>query len=130
MKALDSNIKRKPKANYKIFNTRNGRYVSSGSSSKTTWNSTHWVYEKLKDLQRYSVNSANVLSDFEIHIFPIETAIVKSAKEFVDEMKATEQEKTAAKMSLENQRKKADLTRKSNQLKKELEKIRRQIESL
>ena len=127
MKTLDSNIKRKPKANYKIFNTFYGRYVSSGSSSKTTWNSTHWVYEKLKELQRYS---ANVLSDFEIHIFPIENAIVKSAKEFVEEMKATEQEKMDAKISLENQRKKADLTRKSNQLKEELEKIQRQIESL
>lgn len=124
MKTTD--IKRKPKANYKIFNTKLNRYESSGSSSKTTWNSMHWVYEKLKDLQR----RRSSIEDLEIHIFPIESAIIKSAKDFIDEIKASENEKKDAKLILENAQKKADLVRKSNMLKEEMEKIRKQLESL
>lgn len=125
------NIKRIPKANYKIFDKRHSHYVSSGSSSKKTWNSTHWVYEKLKNITKYGEVD---MSNFEIHIFPIETAIVKSAEDFITEIKAEEEAKINAKLILDNQRKKSYLINKANIIKQnmlsELEKIQKEIDLL
>lgn len=71
-----------PKFNYKIFNKRYGRYMSS--SKKSTWQVGGAVTNYLKEL----VRNKEDLNDFEVHIFPVAEHITKTAQDFIDEGKA------------------------------------------
>jgi hypothetical protein len=71
---------RKPKFNYKIFNKKTGKYLSS--NSKGTWTSRTWVVYNLP---------ANV-NDYDIHVFPVSNAIVVPAKDFIASLRAEQEE--------------------------------------
>jgi len=123
----NTNIKRAPKANYKIFNTRTNRY-ESGNRSKSTWNSTHWIDVKLDEIKRY--RGEGELSYLEIHIFPIETAIIKPAKVFIEELKEAAEEAKLSKLDIENRKKKALLNKKITDLTNELNELSNEFKLL
>ncbi len=96
------------KANYKIFNTRTGKYVSK-SRGKATWSSKAWVLEAVSDHLRYNYKDAEHL---EIHVFPVQSAIKVPYLEFLanekEEMKAKAE---ARKQKEEARRKKSEANR-------------------
>lgn len=90
---------RKPKFNYKIFDKKTGKYLSS--NRKGTWTSRTWV----------AYNLPKNVDDFEIHIFPVDNAIVVTAKDFLFSLKE-ELEKEKQKKISSGEKKRKELLKK------------------
>ena len=84
---------REPLFNYKLFNTRTGKYMSW--RSKSTWTSRPWVVARLHGER---------VSEIEVHIFPVNKPTVVSAKEFLEEEAILEKEKNEKKLLAEGRR--------------------------
>lgn len=88
------------KANYKVFNTKIGKYCS-GNKSKATWQRLGAALDFAKSLgsprQEYGrYPRPDTLSDYEIHVFPLTDAVkftVNEVQEEIDDRKLSAQER-------------------------------------
>lgn len=86
---------RKPKYNYKIFDTRTGKYYSSGG--KGTWTSRSWVaYHLPKTAHQH----------YEVHIFPVSDPIIQSAEDFLESEAIAEMDRKLKRISHEEKQRK------------------------
>lgn len=114
---------RAPKANYKIFDKKTGKYLSG--SKKSTWTSRTWVMAAAEDFAFNKVTgfcSSNQIrkqhleeakkflqENIEIHIFPVESAIKVSWHDMLNDIKAENEAKEAKKKSFEEKKKLQEL---------------------
>lgn len=65
--------------NFKIYNKETGKYFSKSYNSKAVWMKEYAVKEFIKEL----VSRFYKLENIEVHVFPIDTAIVVDAETFL-----------------------------------------------
>jgi hypothetical protein len=120
----------KPKFNYKIFNLKTKKFISN--NRKSTWVQKTAIIDFINNYGRSNGSYFNITSidDLEIHIFPMTSAIITSAYDFLlessDEIKEKENKKLEIERKLEVQRKEykiQELKRKLNETEKELNKL-------
>lgn len=83
----------KPKFNYKIFNNKTKTYYHC-RSGKSVWQNKKSVANFINDLTSDKIDyfsgfktKGTSIEEIEIHIFPIENAIVELACDFLNELK-------------------------------------------
>jgi hypothetical protein len=85
---------RKPKFNYKLFNTRTERYMSW--NNKATWTNRSWVSSRLRGER---------IHEIEVHIFPVNEPIRQSAQSFLEEEASAELDRQSKKLEEDQKRK-------------------------
>jgi hypothetical protein len=103
-------MSRKPKFNYKIFNTRTGKYMSW--NKKATWTNRGWVSSRLHEVR---------ISEIEVHIFPVDEPIRQSAQSFLEEEAIADLERSSKKLDTE---KRKDLIRRNLEHQEDLRKLK------
>jgi len=99
---------KKPKANYKIFDKSQGKYLSPGYRSKSTWTSMFWVMAAAEDYAQRRGGKKFLEENIEIHIFPVESAVKVSWNEMVElSMEEVRKKEERARKREEEQKKRA-----------------------
>lgn len=113
----------KPKANYKIFDKKVGKYVSSGYKSKSTWTSEFWAMSAAEDYGKSRGGKSYLETNIEIHIFPVEAAVKVSYKEMLEKSQEKEKKKEEKKKEEQDRREKAWLLEQYKKKRAELDQI-------
>lgn len=127
--------KRTPKASYKVYDRKLGRFISSGSKSKGTWNNEGWALSAAYDhaYNQTRTRSKDVIEQYmaenmDLYIFPIESAIVESLadrmeanRKAVEERKLAEAKKAEEKKARELEERKKILSMKIKAFQEELD---------
>lgn len=111
------------KFNYKIFDKKSKKYFTA--NRKSTWLQKGAVIDFIKRKTDKSVRMSSWeqvynVDDLEVHIFPIENAIVKSASEFISDNK----EELAVK---EAKKREKELKREAAHKEYEIERLQKQL---
>jgi hypothetical protein len=111
-----------PKANYKVYDRKLGKFISPGHRSKSTWSSETWAlnaaWDHAKNQVRRPLNNGYfILGDFEsskrdieqymaenmdLYTYPVQNAIIES---LADRMEANRKEAELKKAALEEKNK-------------------------
>ena len=121
------------KFNYKIFDKKSKKYFTA--NRKSTWVQKGAVIDFIKrktdkTIRRSSWEQVYNIDDIEIHIYPVESAIVKSASDFVSDNKEELDAKEAKKKEKER-KEEAERTRyKIERLQKQLAETEAELKKL
>lgn len=110
---------------YKIFNKKSGKFMS-GNKSKSSWIHAGWVVSYVNE----AINRGHKIEDIEIHVFPVQNAIIHSANDFIDSYKSILDEKTKKKEDRERKLKIFYLDDHIQETEKRLEILKKQREEL
>ena len=105
----------KPKANYKVYDRKLGKFISPGHRSKATWSSETWALNAAwehasKQVRRPLSSNAESKRDIEqymaenmdLYTYPVQNAIIES---LADRMEANRKEAELKKAALEEKAK-------------------------
>jgi hypothetical protein len=115
----------KPTAVYKIFNKKSGRFMT-GSKSKSSWSHEGWVVSYVNE----AIRKGHKIDDIEIHVFPVQNAIIHSASDFVDSYKSVLDEKLKKKEDREKKLKLFYLNDHIRETERRLEILKKQREEI
>ena len=111
------------KFNYKIYNSQTKTYYRS--STKATWQRKAAVIDYVKDLTKYGRVDMGLV---EVHVFPLEDAIVIKSLDFLEENREEMEVKKLKRDKKEMERQAASLAYKLERLEKEKIKINEELE--
>lgn len=128
-----------PKANYKVFDTLIGKYITR-TGSKSTWTSEGWAISAAYDHSHEQVGGSNwrrvsgttvdkyMIENIQIHKFPIESAIVIPYSDIVQRVKAEAEAKAEKEAILKEQRDAANAIEEIKRAEAKIEEYKKYIE--
>jgi hypothetical protein len=129
--------KKSPKANYKVYDRKLGKFISPGYKSKSTWNSEGWALSAAWDHAHNQTRSKNkgvieqyMAENMDLYIYPIESAIVETLADRMEANRKAAEERREAEAKKAEEKKAREIEDHKKYLHMQIEMLQEELDLL
>jgi hypothetical protein len=126
-----------PKANYKVYDRKLGRFISPGHRSKSTWQSETWALNAAWDHAKWQSNSNTkhvieqyMADNMDLYTYPVENAIIESLADRMEDNRKEAELKKAAIEEKAKEKKAKELEERKYYLHSKIEMLQEELDLL